>query len=63
MQGGKQVHGFYLVKEEKCIRFDIVVSLGADNRRNIYTEILNDVSREFPDYQFQIVLDTDFSEE
>ena len=57
------MHGFYLVKEEKSIRFDVVVSLGADNRRNIYTEILNDVSREFPGYSFQIALDTDFSEE
>ena len=58
-----QLHGFYLVKEEKTMRFDVVVSLGADDRRRIYTEILNDVSKEFPGYQFQIVLDTDFSEE
>ena len=58
-----QLHGFYLVKEEKTMRFDVVVSLGADDRKRIYTEILNDVSREFPGYQFQIVLDTDFSEE
>lgn len=57
------MHAFYLVKEEKTMRFDVVVSLGADDRRKIYTEILNDVSKEFPDYQFQIVLDTDFSEE
>ena len=58
-----QLHGFYLVKEEKTMRFDVVVSLGADDRKRIYTEILNDVSKEFPGYQFQIVLDTDFSEE
>ena len=59
----KQMHGFYLVKEEKTMRFDIVVSFDAADRKALYEEVVSDVQKAFPDYQLQITLDTDFSEE
>jgi cation diffusion facilitator family transporter len=59
----KQVHGFYLVKEEKSIRFDIVVSFDAADRKAIYEEVVADVQKAFPDYTLQVAMDTDFSEE
>ena len=59
----RQMHGFYLLKEEKAMRFDVVVSFDAPDRRAVYREILADVQKAFPDYQLQIALDTDFSEE
>lgn len=58
-----QMHGFYLTKETMRIRFDVVISFDAKNRREAYQEIISDVQKEFPEYQFQIALDTDFSEE
>ena len=59
----KQMHGFYLLKEEKTIRFDIVISFDAKDRRAVYQEAAADVRKAFPDYQLQIAMDTDFAEE
>jgi cation diffusion facilitator family transporter len=59
----KQVHGFYLVKEEKSMRFDIVVSFDAADRKALYEEVVADVQKAFPDYTLQVAMDTDFSEE
>lgn len=51
------------MKDEKVMRFDIVISFDAKDRRAVYNEVMADVQRAFPDYQFQVALDTDFSEE
>ena len=59
----KQLHGFYLVKEEKTMRFDIVVSFDAADRKALYEEVVSDVQKAFPDYTLQVAMDTDFSEE
>jgi len=58
-----QMHGFYLVREEKAMRFDLVISFDAKDRRAVFREVLSDVQKAFPDYQLQAALDTDFSEE
>jgi len=58
-----QMHGFYLDKAEKTIRFDIVMSFDAKDRRQVYQEIRDSVQKEYPDYTLQIAMDTDFSEE
>ena len=56
-----QLHGFYLTKETNTIRFDVVISFDAPNRREAYQSIVSDVQKAFPDHQLQIALDTDFS--
>ncbi len=58
-----QMHGFYLVKESKTIRFDIVVSFDAPDRKKVYDQVLQAVNQAFPDHSFQITMDTDFAEE
>ena len=59
----RQMHGFYLTKDEKKIRFDIVISFDAEDRRALYNEVLADVRKAFPDYELQVTMDTDFTEE
>ena len=59
----KQIHGFYLVKEKKAMRFDIVVSLAAKDRKAVFKEAVADVQKEFPDYTLYAAMDTDFAEE
>ena len=59
----RQMHGFYLMKDEKAMRFDIVVSFDAEDRAAVYKEVMDDVQKAFPGYSFQVALDTDFSEE
>ena len=58
----RQMHGFYLTKEEKNIRFDIVISFDAKDRRKLYEEVVADVQKSFPDYVLQVAMDTDFTE-
>ena len=59
----RQIHGFYLTKETKNIRFDLVISFGAENRKAVFEEAVAHIQAEFPDYTLQVVMDTDFSEE
>lgn len=59
----RQIHGFYLLKEQKSMRFDIVVSFDAEDRRAVYKEVVADVQKAFPDYDLQVIMDTDFAEE
>lgn len=58
-----QVHGFYLNKENKTMRFDIIISFDAENRRAEYNKAVKKISKLYPEYQLQIAMDTDFSEE
>ncbi len=59
----KEMHGFYLDREEKTVRFDIVVSFDASDRGAVYREVCEKVQKEFPEYKLQVAMDTDFSEE
>jgi len=58
-----QIHGFYFDQAEKTIRFDIVVSFNAPDRRQVYREVCESVQKAYPDYTLQVAMDTDFSEE
>jgi cation diffusion facilitator family transporter len=58
-----QIHGFFINREKKTIRFDIVVSFDVPDRNALYKKILDEVQAEYPDYQIQIALDTDYTQE
>ena len=58
-----QMHGFYLDQAEKTIRFDIVVSFDAKDRKQVYRDVCENVQKAYPDYTLQIAMDTDFSDE
>ena len=58
-----QMHGFYLDRAEKTLRFDIVVSFDAPDRGRVYREVCASVQQAYPDYTLQVAMDTDFSEE
>ena len=59
----RQMHGFYMDKEKKTMRFDIVVTFDAEDRRAVYEKVLEDVGKIYPGYELQVAMDTDFSEE
>ena len=59
----RQMHGFHLTKEQKKLRFDIVISFDAKDRRAVCNEVVADVQKAFPDYELQVAMDTDFAEE
>ncbi len=59
----RQMHGFYLLKDQKTMRFDLVISFDAKDRRAVCNEVVADVQKSFPDYELQVAMDTDFAEE
>ena len=57
-----QMHGFYLNRELKTIRFDLVVSFDSDDRRKVFIETVDEIKAKYPEYSVLAALDTDFSE-
>ena len=55
-----QMHGFYVNEEEKRIRFDAVISFDAPDRKAAYRTVVTTAAALYPDYTFQIAMDTDF---
>ena len=44
------------------MRFDLVISFDAKDRRALYREVVTDVQKAFPDYSLQAAMDIDYSE-
>ena len=59
----REMHGFYLLKDKQTMRFDIVVSFDARDRRAVYQSVVDDVKKAYPGYALQVAMDTDFAEE
>jgi len=57
-----QIHGFYVNKTDKLIKFDIIISFDAKDRESQYKEIFEKVSRKFPGFNVHINLDADMSD-
>ena len=60
-EGVLEFHGFYINKEEKDIRFDIVMSFTIDHKETVNL-ICNEIKELYPDYSIYIVPDVDLSD-
>lgn len=56
-----QVHGFYVDAEQKTVTFDLVIDFKAD-REKVQAEMLEILRKKHPEYQFFVVLDSDYSD-
>lgn len=56
-----QLHGFYLDEQKKTIRFDLVISFDAPDRRGAFCTAVEGIQKEYPDYTFDVAMDTDFT--
>ena len=54
-----QVHGFFLDKKEKTIKFDIILDFEDQNRLKKYETIKNTIQNKYPDYKINITMDID----
>ncbi len=57
-----QIHGFYCDTETKTVRFDAVIDFLAPDNKEVYQNVCQKVTALYPDYTFQILLDSDFSD-
>lgn len=55
-----QVHGFYVDRTKKTMRFDVVVTFGRD-REPLIQELQQEITRLYPDYQISVDIDRDIS--
>lgn len=57
-----QMHGFYAEEAVRAVSFDIMLDYDTDPPEQITDEIRSELTRRFPDYQFFINIDRDFSD-
>ena len=58
----KQIHGFYVNDENKNIYFDLIFDFDCKNIDEIKDNIIKDLKKEYPKYEFNVILDADFSD-
>ena len=58
----KQIHGFYCDQERKAISFDVIVDFKDKDSGKLIQEIHDNLANKYPDYQFYIVEDKDFTD-
>lgn len=56
-----QMHGFYADLQSKKIRFDVVLSFEIDAHEGV-KKIIEDLKKDFPDYEFVVTPDVDVSD-
>ncbi len=56
-----QVHGFYAEEETRCAMFDLIVDFSADAAA-VRDGLVAELAALYPDWRFDVVLDTDVSE-
>ena len=61
-EGVLQLHGFFVDKAEKKMRFDVVLDFALPSRADTYAQIQREVQEAYPDWQIQITLDSDISD-
>ena len=57
-----QMHGFYVEEAARAVSFDIMLDYDVDNPADLIASISNEMTERFPEYQFFINIDRDFSE-
>lgn len=56
------LHGFYVDLVKKHIRFDLVISFSADDRKAVFDDMLDKIQALYPDYDIKAGMDMDFNE-
>ncbi len=57
-----QMHGFFVDEAKKIVLFDLIFDFDEKNPHDIISIITETMKNEFPSFNFNVVLDTDFSD-
>ena len=57
-----QIHGFYVDKVKANVFFDLVIDFSAVNKEKIKDEIIEKIKKEYPQYNYNIVIDPDITD-
>ena len=54
-----QTHGFYVDEDERKVLFDLVIDFNSESD-NIKEEVIEAISKRYPDYEYNVIVDTDY---
>ena len=57
-----QMHGFYVDEKVNSVYFDLIFNFDEKHPETIVKQIKNEIKKEFPQYNYNVIIDTDFSE-
>ena len=57
-----QMHGFYVDIDRKLVSFDLIMNFDSENINEIKDKIINEMTLEYPEFEFNVNLDADFSD-
>ena len=57
-----QVHGFYVDKEKSNVFFDLIIDYEAESQEKIKDEIIERLKEKYPQYNYNIILDSDITD-
>ena len=57
-----QMHGFYVDIEKKQVSFDIIIDFESERKMEIRDALIGQMKRYYSDYDFIVILDSDFSD-
>ena len=47
---------------KSTVSFDLIIDFKADSKENIKDEVVKEIKEKYPDYDYFVILDTDFSD-
>ena len=57
-----QMHGFYIDDLKETVMFDLIIDFDEKKPENIRDEIKNKIKKEYPQYDYNIIIDNDYSD-
>ena len=57
-----QVHGFYVDKAKSNVYFDLILDFEEENKEKIKNEIIQKLGEKYPNYHYNVILDSDISD-
>ena len=56
------MHGFYVDEKVNSVYFDLIFDFDEKKPERIVKEIKHEIKKDFPQYEYNVIIDTDFSE-
>lgn len=57
-----QMHGFYVDAEKMQVSFDLIIDFNSDRKMVIRDNLIKQMKKQYPEYDFVVILDNDFSD-
>ena len=57
-----QMHGFYIDEENRNVSFDMIFDYNVKETEMIKNNIIEELKKDFPDFSYNVVIDSNYSE-